>query len=400
MGRSSVIVLGVYHQTLAVLRSLHRAGYRVVLGRGAGRCPEQYSTCCDAAWIHPSLDSAEFGPALARYLDAHPEVGFLFPVGEETALAVVALDGLESRGVSVVGVRPDLLRACLDKPEGNALAASTGLAVPPAEVVTSLPELLRAATRIGFPLIVKPLTSKSQLLGRKAYLLADAEALGSAFSCWPQTHRELLVQAYVAGSLESCDYVAQAGRVVGYFEADVVRTDMPDGTGFGVDFRSRPVTADVLAACRQFCAATGYDGPGLLQFIRSERDGRLYFVENNPRLSAGIEQAVLCGQDIPLLTLRVAAAQRSGERLPDLDEREPYRPHVRTHWLYRDLQALFDRRGELNVAQLLARVRTLVMSFLSADNHMVWQWRDPLPSVALYARLLARLARGSLRHAS
>ena len=242
-------------------------------------------------------------------------------------------------------------------------------------------------------MIVKGLTSKRAVFGRKAFLLNDAALLERAFERWPEGHEELLVQAYVEGPLEACDYAAQAGRVVSYFQASSVRTDMPDGTGFAVDFRSDPVSPDLLESCRQFCAATGYDGPGLLQMIRSNRDGRLWFVENNPRLSAGIAQAVLCGQDVPLMALRIALARRSGERIPDFDPQTGYRPGVRTHWLLRDLQGILARRSELTAAEILQRLRQLLGSLSAADSHMVWRWRDPLPSLLLYAQLIRGLRR-------
>jgi len=231
-------------------------------------------------------------------------------------------------------------------------------------------------------------------------LLTSPAEFESAFIQWPQQHRELLIQAYIDGPLEACDYVAQDGRVIGYFEAASVRTDIPDGTGYAVDFLSKPISPDVLAACRKFCATTGYNGPGLLQFIRSKRDGRLYFVENNPRLSAGIAQPVICGQDLPLLALRVAAARRSGESIPDFEARDSYQAGVRTHWLYRDLQGILNHRAELTRAQVLSRFRELVTSCKQADNHMVWQWRDPWPSAVLYGRILARLLRGAFRRAT
>lgn len=393
MTRSSVLILGVYYQTLAVMRSLHDAGFEVILGRGPGRCVEESSASCDGVWIHPPFESPEFGVALESYLDSRPGIRFLFPVGEEVSLAVAGLERIHNRDIALIMVEPSLLRSCLNKPCANEIAARAGLIVPASKVVRSLADLTRAAQGIGFPVIVKPLTSKRPIFKRKAYLVRNREEFESVFVEWPDAHAELLVQAYIEGPLKACDFVAQSGRVVGYFEAASVRTDMPDGTGFAVDFLSRPVSPDVLEHCRRFCAATGYDGPGLLQFIRSDRDGALYFVENNPRLSAGIAQPVMCGQDMPLLSLRVAAARRAGERIESFDEKAPYIAGVRTHWLYRDLQGILYRRTERTVPEIVGRIRALLSSLLRADNHMVWRWRDPKPSIVLYARLVRSVLR-------
>jgi predicted ATP-grasp superfamily ATP-dependent carboligase len=400
MSRSSVLVLGVYHQTLAVMRSLHRAGFAVILGRGPGLCPERFSTACDETWVHPPFGDGGFSAALRTCLDTRADIGFVFPVGEESALAIAGIAWLRTSDVELVMVEPNLLRACIDKPTANMLAHDAGLTVPASAVVRSRQELCAAAQTTGFPLIVKGLSAVKPVFGRKAYLVHDAAQFECVFSRWPEGHEELLLQAYVEGPLEACDFVAQAGRVVGYFEAASVRTDMPDDTGFAVDFLSKPVTPDVLAACRQFCAATRYEGPGLLQFVRSNRDGKLYFIENNPRLSAGIAQAVLCGQDIPLLAMRVSAARRSRGSIRCFDERNAYRAGVRTHWLYRDLKGIINRRSELTRADLRDRLRAMVASCLQAENHMVWQWRDPVPSMMLYGDLFLRLAKALVQRAA
>jgi predicted ATP-grasp superfamily ATP-dependent carboligase len=345
MSRPAVLVLGIHSQTLAVMRSLHAAGYAVILGRGSGRCPEQFSNACESSWVHPSFAVPAFGPAFERFLQERPEITCVFPVGTDDALAVAATGPLDHRArddsraaprVVVATVTPQLLRACHYKPDGNDLAAAAGLAVPRGVVVHSLAELEAAVASIGYPVVVKPVSSGTPLFGRKAWRLRSRAELAAAFGHWPLQRERLLVQAYVEGSLVACDYVAQNGRVVGYFETASVRADPADGTCHSVEYPSRPISPDVLAACRGFCRTTAYDGPGTLQFVRSGRDHRLYFMENDPRHSAGIAQAVRCGQDLPHLALRVGAARRTGEQLAEFRERDAYRVGVRTYALHRD----------------------------------------------------------------
>ncbi len=390
-----VLVLDQVAQTLAVVRSLGRAGYRVILGRGRAQTESERSRYCAEVWPHPPVDDPHFEPALRACLDAHPDVRAVFPVGEAGAAAVAGIGWLAARGIAVAAVRHDLLSGCRDKRAAHALAVAAGLHVPETRSIHDVEGLCAFARDVGFPVIVKPIRSNTKLFGRKAYIVHDAEERAARFGVWPSGHDELLVQRYVQGPLEQCDYLAVAGEVTCVYQAHAIRTDKPDGTGFAVDFLSDPIDADVLAACRAFAAAHAYTGPGLLQLVRSSRDGRLYFIENNPRLAAGIAQPVKCGLDIPLLLLQAAM------RATATDSRSaaanggvlPYRTGQRTHWLSRDLHGYLEMRGELSAAERRRWLRAMVESSVRAHAHMTWDARDPVPSLVIYRRVLSRMLR-------
>ena len=62
-------------------------------------------------------------------------------------------------------------------------------------------------------------------------------------------------------------------------------------------------------------------------------------------------------------------------------------------WLYGDLQGLLEawRRKELSLKSALLWLGRMSGSFVRADFHLVWSWRDPLPAMVLYAHLPAAL---------
>jgi biotin carboxylase len=220
--------------------------------------------------------------------------------------------------------------------------------------------------------------------------------LAAQFGKWPSEHDELLVQRYVAGPLEQCDFLAMDGDVIAFFQAHAVRTDRPDGTGMAVDFLSDQVDPDVLAACRAFARAHRYTGPGLLQLVRSEADGNLYFIENNPRLAAGIAQPIACGVNFPLLMLQAALRTVPTQAVTDTAR---YETGQRTHWLSRDLNGYLDARRELDAAERGRWRRDILESLRRAHDHMTWDRGDPLPSFYIYGRLLSRWIRSARRAA-
>lgn len=382
---AAVLVLDTVPQTLAVVRSLGRAGYRVVLGRDwcRQRSHAEWSRHCQDVWLHPPFaEPAAFGAALAALLERRPEIHTIFPVSETS---MEALRGnCRRRRVNVAMVREELRVACRDKVLGNDLAAQAGLRVPESHVVHDLGALHRAVEQIGFPTIIKSLNAMHRVYGRKAYVVPCRRELDAVFGEWPSTTPALLVQRYVAGPLASCDYLAVNGRLIGYCEARVLRTDMPDGSGFAVDFESIRPTGDLLEAATRFARTHGYTGPGLIQFIRCPDSGELYFLENNPRLAAGIAHTIDSGQDLPKLAVEVASGCHSS---PTEDfQVGDYRYGYRAHWLMRDIQGLLARRRTIGLAGQGRWLLELVRSSLQADGHITWKWRDPMPTVLLYAR--------------
>jgi hypothetical protein len=399
MTLGSVLVLDVLPQSLAVIRSLSRAGYHIVLGRHQQRrkTEAEFSRHCHEVWLHPGFDDPAFPESLSTFLDGRPDIQTIFPVGESSGSALLGIPSICSRHIDVAMASRDLFSACIDKAEANELARDAGLTVPASRVAHDLTTLREAAQTVGYPLIVKSVRTEARLHDRKAFLVESPGEFDSVFPAWPAGHRDLLVQAYIAGPMESADFVAMRGVLVGYCEVEAVRTDMPDGTGFAVDFKSIPPTPHVLNAIQAFVSHHRYSGPGLMQFIRSEASGELYFIENNPRLSAGIAHTIWCGQDCPLLAVQAISRGAQDRLAAFCRDDEPYRYHVRAHWLLRDIEGLLAHRNELTRTEILLWLRQTVRSFLAANCHIMWQWRDPLPSLHIYARFAKRVLSGLLR---
>ena len=394
MYRDAVLVLGGYPQTLAVVRSLGAAGYQVVLGHQGDSPIAARSRYCDSTWVYSTLwQNDQFNGELKRLLRDRPEIRYIFPVAERTMQLMMATDTTDIEP-EIVMVAPGLVNDCRDKIQANSLATAAELNVPDTRLADSSGSLALACDAIGYPVIVKPLNSSKRVLGRKACILGGPEALAELFPTWPAEHSSLLVQQYVTGTLKGADFVASAGAITGYCEAHSVRTDMPDGTGFGVEFETIPPSPDVLDATRRFASVHNYNGPGLIQFIQSDVDGRLYFLENNPRLSAGVADSIACGVDMPLLSVGAFSSEPSRAFDPAQD---PYEEYHRAYWLQRDLEGFIKQSANLSVAQQRQWLWAMLQSFVRADSHINWQWSDPAPALASYFALFRRLARHVLR---
>src|SRR4051812_39461442 len=82
--KESVLVLGTPRQSLTVLRSLERAGYRTILGIDDPANITRHSRACHEVWQHPGMLSSEptFLEALIGFVSRRRDVRWIFPVGE------------------------------------------------------------------------------------------------------------------------------------------------------------------------------------------------------------------------------------------------------------------------------------------------------------------------------
>ena len=398
MPEPAVLVLENVHQTLPIVRSLGRARVRVVLGVATDRPNDaRWSRYVTERWAHPPIREFDrFAAALKTFCQTRDDIQAIFPSGEQ--LRKTALIHNYRFPVPVVGVQDDVFVACRDKVQANELARRAGLRVPITRRVDNLADLKTAVTDIGLPVILKPYGEQYTVAGNKATILKAPGDLDAAFPTWPEANASLLVQEYISGPVESADFVARQGQVVGYCEATSVRTDNPDGTGFGVMFKSQAPSGDLLQATRRFAETSAYDGPGIIQFIRCEQSGALYFLENNPRLSAGVATSIQWGQDIPLFAVENTLPQLNAHSRARFDEAaNPYEYDSLCYWFQRDVTAYLAKRKRLTAAERGRWASDIRSSLRQANYDVVWEKGDPLPALAMMGGQVLRKAKRTLR---
>lgn len=394
MTKKSVLVLDNFPQTLAVVRSLGRAGYHVVLGFNGKRSEAALSRYCGESWAHPPMkEVGRFRDALRILLDGRPDIRWIFPVAETSVRLICQMPEIFNRDLRIVMVPTSLFEACVDKEEANSLASAADLNYPKTRVVSDLAELKEAVSTIGLPVIIKAVRSVCMVFGRKAYVITSEEEFKTVFKKWPTEHSDLMVQQFIVGPVEASDFVAQNGKLIGYCEGCTVRTDLLDGTGYGVEFKTIAPSPDLLEATKTFVKAHGYTGPGIIQFIREENTRDIYFLENNPRLSAGVADSVASGQDLPLLAL-TAFENGQDSDIPEFSwDHTTYKVGHYAYWFSRDLSGYLRERGNLSKEEKRLWLRNMIRSLGRADSHIMWQLSDPVPAIWLMTRMTAGFVR-------
>lgn len=243
----------------------------------------------------------------------HPGYGFL---SENEAFAAACADA----GLIFLGPSVDVIRTMGSKSAAKTLMMKSGVPLVPGYhgAAQDVPTLLQAASKIGFPVLVKASAGgggRGMRIVQSGDDLADAvsSAKREAATAFGDDH--LLIEKYVTKPrhIEVQIFGDTHGNIVSLFERECtlqrrhqkVIEEAPSST------LSQAARDDICNAARAAGAAVGYTGAGTVEFI-ADRDG-FYFIEMNTRLQ--VEHPVtemITGIDLVEWQIRVAF----GEVLP------------------------------------------------------------------------------------
>jgi acetyl-CoA carboxylase biotin carboxylase subunit len=241
----------------------------------------------------------------------HPGYGFL---SESPYLAEAAA----GCGITFIGPPPDVLRLLGDKSRARHAMKRAGLSVLPGtpEPPETARAAMRAARKIGYPLIVKASAGGG---GKGMRVVRDADDLERS---WLTAKREseaafgdgtLYLEKYIEAPrhIEFQVLADDHGRVVqlGERECSIQRRHQKlveeSPSVVLTDRQRRKLGRQVVDAAR----AVGYRNAGTFEFLMDER-GRLYFLEANTRLQ--VEHPVtemVTGVDIVKEQIRIASGE-------------------------------------------------------------------------------------------
>jgi len=245
----------------------------------------------------------------------HPGYGFL---AENATFAAAVRDA----GLTFIGPTPEAIALMGSKTAARAAAAGAGVPVVPGSAQplgadTSETETIRAATTIGYPLLVKAVAGGG---GKGMRTVTDPADLGNAIqaarseagSAFGDTavyfERRLLRPRHVEVQLLGDHH----GRIVPFVERECSiqrrhQKVVEETPSLVVNAAlRREMTSAAVAVAR----AVGYTNAGTIEFLLDE-DGRYYFLEMNTRLQ--VEHPItelVTGIDLVRWQLRIARGER------------------------------------------------------------------------------------------
>jgi acetyl-CoA carboxylase biotin carboxylase subunit len=241
----------------------------------------------------------------------HPGYGFL---GENTDFASAVADA----GLTFIGPSPESMGKMGDKSRARELAENAGVPVTPGVSAMSNPEeILQAAMKVGFPLLLKASAGGG---GKGMRLVEDQANLADSIEAAQREAKSsfgderLIVEKYIqpARHIEVQIMADQHGNVValGERECSLQRRHQKI-----IEESPSPVVNEDLreklyeSACN-LVRAVNYSNAGTVEFLLGPDDS-FYFMEMNARLQ--VEHPVtelVTGLDLVQMQLEVAAGQK------------------------------------------------------------------------------------------
>jgi predicted ATP-grasp superfamily ATP-dependent carboligase len=287
---------------LCIARSLGRAGHSLSVAARDGRASGLRTRYADRRVIlpDPEADFEAFANALVAALAEQP-------AGATIASIDASVEVLHRNRASIgrftapaLG-EPEAVEIALSKERTLEVAVTLGIPVPRSLTVTNPDELEAAGAEIGYPLVLKPVTSwRSVGTGgeRVAPLyVGDADEMQRVGPGLVRPDAPVLVQELASGARDK-------GRTLVRVAMVVDRTWPPLG-GSSVMRRTMVPAEDTLDFAERLISEIQLDGYSEAEFRRDAR-GRPLLMEINPRISQSVELATRAGVDFPLMQLEWA----------------------------------------------------------------------------------------------
>jgi carbamoyl-phosphate synthase large subunit len=251
--------------------------------------------------------------------------GVIVQFGGQTPLNLAK--ALEEAGIPILGTSPKAIDLAEDREQFAALVTRLGLKQPENGIARSRDEAVAVATRIGYPVLMRP----SFVLGGRAMEIVDTEAqLEHYIATAVQVSGDapVLIDRYLRDAVEvDVDAIADGDQVV---VAGILQHIEEAGVHSGDSACSLPpysLAPEIVAeiARQAEVLATALSVRGLMNVQFAVKDGEVYIIEVNPRASRTVPfVAKAIGSPIAKIAARVMA----GEMLADLPAIDLDIPHI------------------------------------------------------------------------
>jgi len=288
-----VIVLNLFHSGLGIVRQLSGSGVRVVGLSAHRRIYGNFTRLCEVRFAPNSQEQPE---QLADFLlrtASDLRGAIIFPTRDADVLFLDRFRSeLEPYYRLAISPRQVLFRV-MDKAALADVALAAGIPVPRTTVVSEGAQLQRAAETVGFPCVVKPVSSVDwrqgknwdAVGGRKAFRANNSAQLQQAYDRVSRAHSEILLQEWIPGGTDQIvvwgGYVCHGSEPLAHFTArKIVQSPQEFGTGCVVESAHIP---GLLEPSLRLCRALAYEGMAEIEYKRDLRDGTFKLIEINAR---------------------------------------------------------------------------------------------------------------------
>ena len=372
-----VLILNMSYSGLGIARNLAKRGMRVVgLSADAKACGN-WTHLCE---VRSAPDSQNAPEELVEYLlrrAAEFRGAVVFPTRDADVLMLDRYRSQLQPHFRLAIPPHEAYCGVVDKHNLVKVASTVGVPIPRTVLLNSAQELSRIQDEVGFPCVVKPVSSVhwrradhwERVGARKAFLVRNMQELKAEYEGVAAVHPQVLVQEWIPGSSDQIvilgGYVNEASAPLGYFTARKL-IQSPDDFGTGCLVENAEIAA-LLEPTERLWRALGYQGMAEVEYKLDTRSGEFKLIEINTRHWDWHELGVASGVNVTW----IAYCHLTGKPVaPVHPKRVPAKWIAETDLFYYLVRSAYHQ--ELQVGKLWRDLSGRRM-------YSILMWRDPLP---------------------
>ncbi|SFD45293.1 Predicted ATP-dependent carboligase, ATP-grasp superfamily [Bacillus sp. OV194] len=269
-----------------------------------------------------------------------------------------------------------LVEAVLDKRLTYDLSVKYNVPCPKTFIIDDENHLERIVSEVSFPCILKPVISSNfrnridHRLYKKVIFVENSVELKEEYLFYSR-FGELMIQEVIPGEEASIYSVKtlfdEEMNLLGLWMNQKLHQFPPDfgSTAMALSIRDE----DVINIAVPFLRNIKLKGLAITEFKRDERDGKLKFIEINPRIGLTQRLSIACGVNLAYLNYLLVTGQNPS---PVTIQKEGIK------WVYLVRDFLSFRQNKKNGKMTI----TEWIKSLSGDKvEALFSWKDPLPFI-------------------
>ena len=358
---------GEQRSTLAVARSLGRAGFEILVSSSTGRSISGACRYVEQDLVTPKVmaDPTGHARAISRIIRRH-RVDALIPMTDASGSVLL---GLRADHPDLLIPLPDVRTwlAASDKAALTDLARTLSIPVPRQVTLQSSDDSgWQDWAPDRYPIIVKPHRSVvfdgARLLHGPVGIGYDETSTRELLRDLPPDCYPVLLQERIVGPGRGAFFLVDRGVITASFAHKRIREKPPTG-GVSVLREAVAIRDDIREYSERLLSELGWSGVAMVEFKEDAETGTPYLMEINARFWGSLQLAIDAGVDFPAY-LMAQVGLLDGRRAGDSLE-----TGVRTRWLLGDLDHLIWmlkapawKRAEYGLGSRLSAAREFLTS--------------------------------------
>jgi predicted ATP-grasp superfamily ATP-dependent carboligase len=326
--------------TLAITRSLGKAGHRIFVASHSAKSLAGYSKYCYKCLIYPKpeLSVGRFVESIASLIEEHG-IEVLLPVSDITTITIAEHRNLFEPGCKLPFPDSTILKQAADKANLVEIAKRLEVPVPSSVRINGKEEIEHYVRNVNYPIVIKP--SKSRIQRDDGWLSTSVDyayssnQLETKLQAIPEPAFPVLLQSRIEGPGTGLFYCFQHGKPIAVFCHRRLREKPPSG---GVSVLRESIEPNPLAKeyGERLLKAINWHGVAMVEFKINDADQTPYLMEINGRFWGSLQLAIDSGVDFPKLLIDMLSSD-------SVESVNNYKIGIQTRWLCGDLGLLLMR---------------------------------------------------------